>query len=162
MGSMDSVTVSSGEQQDLESDGFMVLGIWKENLLVPLEFDKIYSMQYFAAYVNKIPWNSLRQVRGECVVFVCPVMFFVSSVWKVCEFWYYGNEQCDCKASLASVFKWCPLLLSRDGGDVGLCWIEWWRSASPALCRDFPESSATFTGWSRGICVPNKSFVGFL
>lgn len=66
MGSMDSVIVSSGKQQQgLESDGFMVLGSWKENLLVPLEFDKIYSMQFFAPYVNKIPWNSLRQVRGS-------------------------------------------------------------------------------------------------
>lgn len=52
---MDSVIVSTGEQQGLESDGFIVLGSWKENLLVPLEFDKIYSMQYFATYVNKIP-----------------------------------------------------------------------------------------------------------
>lgn len=50
---MDSVIVSMGEQQDLESDGFM--GSWKENLLVPLEFDKIYSMQFFTTYVNKIP-----------------------------------------------------------------------------------------------------------
>lgn len=55
MGSMDSVIVSTGEQQGLESDGFVVLGSWKENLLVPLEFDKIDSMQYLLHMSTKFP-----------------------------------------------------------------------------------------------------------
>lgn len=41
---MDSVIVFTEEQQGLESDGFMVLGSWQENLLVPLVLDKIYSV----------------------------------------------------------------------------------------------------------------------
>lgn len=54
----------------------MVLGSWKENLLVSLELDKIYSMQFFATMSTKFPGIcSLRQVRGKCVVFVCPVIF---------------------------------------------------------------------------------------
>lgn len=34
---------------------------------------------------------------------------------------------------------------------------------NPALSRDIPESAATLTGCcSRGICVSDKSFIGFL
>lgn len=107
---------------------------------------------------------SLRELKGKCVVFVCPVIFFVSFIWKGCDSWYYGHEQCDCKASLVSAFEWCSLLLLRDGGDVGLCW-DWMKGLTdnPALSRDIPETSTTLTGyWSRAVCVPDKSFIGFL
>lgn len=154
------------EQQGLESDGFMVLGSWKENFLFPLEFDKIYSMQYLATYVYKIPWNLFSKgAEGEVCGVCLPCHHFVSSIRKGCDFWYHGNEQCDWKANLASVFDWCPLLLLRDGGDVGLCWDRMVKGLTdnPALSRDIPESSTTLTGcWSRGVCVPDKSFIGFL
>lgn len=166
MGSMDSAIVSTGQQQGLESDGFMVLESWKENFLVPLEFDKNYSMQYLTTYVNEIPWNLFSKAAEGEVCGVCLLChFFISSIWKGCDFWYCGNEQCDCKASLASVFEWCPLLILRDGGDVGLCWDRMVKGLidNPALSRDIPESSATLTGcWWRGIFVPDESFIGFL
>lgn len=78
---MDSVIVSSGEQQGLESDGFMVLGSWKENLLLPLELIKFILCNTLLHRSTKFPGIcSLRQVRGEGVVFVCPVIFFISSI----------------------------------------------------------------------------------
>lgn len=164
MGSMDSVIVSTGDQQGLESDGFVVLGSWKENLLVPLEFDKIDSMQYLLHMSTKFPGIFSRW--GGSVWGLSPLsFFFVSSVWKGCDLWYRANEQCDCKASLASVFEWCPLLWSRDGGDAGLRWDRMGKGLtdSPALSRDIPENSATLNGcWSRGICVPVKGLIGFL
>lgn len=143
----------------------MVLGSWKEIFLVPLEFDRIYSMQYLTTYVNKIPWNLFSKgAEGEVCGVCLSCHFFVSFIWKGCDSWYYGHEQCGCKASVVSAFEWCSLLLLRDGGDVGLCW-DWMKglTGNPALSRDIPETSTTLTGcWSRGVCVPDKSFIGFL
>lgn len=67
----------------MESDGFMVLGSWKENFLVLLEFDKIYSMQYLATYVNEILWNLFSKGAGGEVCGVClPCHFFWSLLYE--------------------------------------------------------------------------------
>lgn len=158
---MDSVIVSTGERQGLESDGFMIWGAGRKiswSLWSLIKFILCNFLLHMSTKFSGI--CSLRQVRGKCVVFVCPVIFFISSIWKGCDFWYYGNKQCDCKASLASVFEWCPLLLSKDGNDVGLCWDRMVKglTENPALSREIPESSATLTGcWSRGICDLTKA-----
>lgn len=74
---MDSVIVSTGEQQGLESDGCM--GSWKENLLVPLEFD---SMQFFAIYINKIPWNLFSKTGEGEVCGLSALSFFSSLLYE--------------------------------------------------------------------------------
>lgn len=67
----------------------MVLGVgwpiveWKMNLLVSSKLNKIYSVQYFVTYVNKIHWNLFHKVNeGEVCISLCH--FFFSSL--PCEY----------------------------------------------------------------------------